>query len=191
VIQTQYDQVKTYPFCNEHERVVMTLFALAIHLGIRIALKPILPEVSQLPFYLLVLIQIYAVKIAVDVFMVSAYKSVASLAVAVVLNVAIMASSVVLGSTEGVYDQSLQREASDLAKYIEIIMGNNSIGFLNRHSVMLLVAFINFFITLAAIPTVVKFGNWYTKTLKEVYYEDDSAVGNSKLQVENSQQSRQ
>ena len=33
------------------------------------------------------------------------------------------------------------------------------------------VVFINFFITLAAIPSIVKFGNWYAKTLKEVYYE--------------------
>lgn len=33
--------------------------------------------------------------------------------------------------------------------------------------------FLNFFITLASIPSVVKFGNWYSKTLKEVYYEED------------------
>ena len=32
---------------------------------------------------------------------------------------------------------------------------------------------INFFVMLAVMPAVIKFGNWYAKTLKEVYYDDD------------------
>jgi hypothetical protein len=38
--------------------------------------------------------------------------------------------------------------------------------------VLILILVINVIFTLITIPAVIKFGNWYTKTLKEVYYED-------------------
>lgn len=28
-------------------------------------------------------------------------------------------------------------------------------------------------LVLISIPAVIKFGNWYTKTLKQIYYEDE------------------
>jgi len=69
----------------------------------------------------------------------------------------------------------------DYSKHLEIIFGtfffiskgNTSINWINKYAVLGVVMFINFFITLAAIPSIVKFGNWYSKTLKEVYYDED------------------
>ena len=40
------------------------------------------------------------------------------------------------------------------------------------------VFFINLFIIIAVIPSIIKFGNWYAKTLKETSYEEeDPSVG--------------
>ena len=47
----------------------------------------------------------------------------------------------------------------------------SKIDFVGTNSVLAVVLFLNFLIVLVMIPTVIKFGNWYTKTLKEIYYE--------------------
>ena len=79
-----------------------------------------------------------------------------------------------LGHVEGVFDKRIDEVAQDYTKKLEIILGeNNSIDFINKYTIMFFVVFVNFFILLAMIPTVVKFGNWYAKTLKQAHYQSD------------------
>jgi hypothetical protein len=62
---------------------------------------------------------------------------------------------------------------ADYIKHLEIIF-NREITFLTHNSVLGLVFFINFFIIIAVIPSIIKFGNWYAKTLKETSYEEEN-----------------
>jgi hypothetical protein len=75
---------------------------------------------------------------------------------------------------EGVIDQTIKSVASDFTKHLEIIF-NREITFITHKTILGFVFFINFFIVIAVIPSIIKFGNWYAKTLKEVYYEDEGS----------------
>lgn len=158
----------------------MTIAALLAFYSLRMILTPVLPEISMLPFYITVAILVYTVKVSVDIFMVSAYRSKTVFLIALGVNVFYLFLGVVLSNYEGVFDQTSKFVAGDYAKWLEIVLGivespsgNGLNTQINQYTVLGLVVFINFFITLAAIPSIVKFGNWYSKTLKEVYYEED------------------
>lgn len=64
----------------------MTMAALVIFYLIRAPLSPFLPEISHLTFYVLVTILVYAIKVSVDVFMVTEYKSFTVILFALILN---------------------------------------------------------------------------------------------------------
>ena len=158
----------------------MTIAALLAFYSLRMILAPVLPEISMLPFYITVAILVYTVKVSVDTFMVSAYRSKTVFLIALGVNVFYLFLGVALSNFEGVFDQTSKFVAGDYAKWLEIVLGivespsgNGLNTQINQYTVLGLVVFINFFITLAAIPSIVKFGNWYSKTLKEVYYEED------------------
>ncbi len=89
------------------------------------------------------------------------------------VNVFYLFLAVALNNYEGVFDHTINFLAGDYAKRLEIVLGiTESFGtsslssWINQYTVLGLVVFMNFFITLAAIPSIVKFGNWYSKTLK-------------------------
>jgi hypothetical protein len=173
VIQVEYNHVKTYPFSTEYERITMTILGLLIFYSVRLSLVFILPEISLLPFYILVAILVYTVKVSVDTFMVSAYRTKTVFMIAFGVNVFYLFLAVALNNYEGVFDHTINFLAGDYAKRLEIVLGiTESFGtsslssWINQYTVLGLVVFMNFFITLAAIPSIVKFGNWYSKTLK-------------------------
>jgi hypothetical protein len=158
----------------------MTIASLLAFYSLRLILAPVLPDISMLPFYIIVAILVYTVKVSVDTFMVSAYKSKTVFMIALGVNIFYLFLGVALSNYEGVFDQTLKFVAGDYAKRLEIFLGiaesstgNGLSSQINQYTVLGLVVFMNFFITLAAIPSIVKFGNWYSKTLKEVYYEED------------------
>ena len=45
--------------------------------------------------------------------------------------------------------------------------------FVDTTPIICAVVGINFFIIIATIPSIIKFGNWYAKTLKETSYEEE------------------
>jgi hypothetical protein len=55
---------------------------------------------------------------------------------------------------------------------LEIIF-NRRVDFITPKALLYLVFIINFFLIIIAIPTIIKFGNWYAKTLKEIYYDSE------------------
>jgi hypothetical protein len=50
---------------------------------------------------------------------------------------------------------------------------NRQLTFITYRLVLAVVFVINFFVIVAVLPSIIKFGNWYSKTLKEMYYEDE------------------
>lgn len=50
-------------------------------------------------------------------------------------------------------------------------MGQN-IESLGENAIAFVILFINTLMLLAMIPSVIKFGNWYTTTMKEIYYDE-------------------
>ena len=43
---------------------------------------------------------------------------------------------------------------------------------IGTYQILLVVLVMNTIITLSMIPSIIKFGTWYTTTLKEVYYDE-------------------
>ena len=74
-----------------------------------------------------------------------------------------------LGEMEGVYDQKLKEIVYDYTRHLEMIF-NKEVTFITYKTVLAVVLVFNFFIIIATMPAIIKFGNWYTKTLKELYY---------------------
>lgn len=60
----------------------------------------------------------------------------------------------------------------DYVKHLEIVF-NRNLSFITYKLVLGFVFFLNFFIVIAIIPSLIKFGNWYAKTLKETQYENE------------------
>lgn len=88
---------------------------------------------------------------------------------AIGLNIFFYLLVVFFDQVEGVFDQHIKIIIKDYVKHLEIIF-NRELTFLTHRSLLVLVFVINFFIVIAATPAVLKFGNWYSKTLKEMYY---------------------
>lgn len=65
----------------------MTIVSLLAFYLIRLSLSFILPPISLLPFYILIAIITYTIKVSVDIFMVSAYRSKTCLMLALGVNV--------------------------------------------------------------------------------------------------------
>jgi hypothetical protein len=172
VIKVQYDNVKEYPFANELSRVLMTAAVLVIIVLLRIVIDLFFPLDGLLTFYILAAIIVYTLKLGVETFLLTNYNRKVCFAIALGLNFFFMALFVVMEQYEGVYDQTISRITRDYVKHLEIIF-NRQMTYITARSVMGVVLVFNFFVTLAVIPAVIKFGNWYTKTLKELYYEDD------------------
>ena len=77
----------------------------------------------------------------------------------------------------------------DFRKHLSIIFGRNiTDSLLSYGTLMGIILGINFLLCLAWIPAVIKMGNWYTKTLKEVYYEDESTAQISDEEVRKGKQ---
>lgn len=62
----------------------------------------------------------------------------------------------------------------DLKKHFSLVFGISASNIdISPKLVLAIVLILNVVMILVSIPSVIKMGNWYTKTLKEVYYEDD------------------
>jgi hypothetical protein len=113
------------------------------------------------------------IKVSVDIFMISPYKTKTVFMIAVFINLFFLLVFASVGYLDGLYDPKVGLVIRDYAKYLEIILGtfhvyigNHAVDFVNENLILGITIFINFFITLATIPSVVKFGNWYSSTLK-------------------------
>jgi len=96
----------------------MTIASLVCFYILRLALNPILPSISLLPFYIIIAIIVYTIKVSVDVFLVSAYRSRTVVLIALGVNVFYFFLAVALGSYEGVYDDSIRFISADYAKHL-------------------------------------------------------------------------
>jgi hypothetical protein len=65
----------------------MTLVGLIFFYLFRALFSMVLSEISHLPFYILVVILIYTIKVSVDVFMVSAYCSILAISGSFAINI--------------------------------------------------------------------------------------------------------
>ena len=102
----------------------MTIASLLAFYAVRLALGFALPAVSLLPFYIIVAILVYTIKVSVDVFMVSAYRSKTVFLIALGVNISYLFLSITLGNYEGVYDPTVQFISADYSKHLEIVLGN-------------------------------------------------------------------
>ena len=59
----------------------------------------------------------------------------------------------------------------DLKKQLSMVFGKPSSDIdISPRIILFFILILNVFMGLVSIPAVIKMGNWYTKTLKEVYY---------------------
>lgn len=64
-------------------------------------------------------------------------------------------------------NNSLYERLLDYQKQLTIIFGKEiDSNFLGYNMTVLMILFFNVFLGLICIPAIIKFGNWYTKTLK-------------------------
>lgn len=105
----------------------MTIVSLLAFYIIRLSLSFILPPVSLLPFYIILAIVIYTIKVSVDIFMVSAYRSKTCFILALGINLFYLFLAFSLGHMEGVYDTRIELVSMDYAKHLEIVLGNSFI----------------------------------------------------------------
>lgn len=173
VIRIQYANVKDYPFADELSRVVMTCFSLLVFVVLRVVLNLFFNYESLIAFYLLMVVIAYTIRLGISTFLLTNYSRKGCLLVAFGVNSFYLLLFLLLENYEGVYDQDIKQVAHDYVKHLEIIF-NRKLDFITYRSLLGLVFLINFFIIIAIIPAVIKFGNWYTKTLKEVYHEEDA-----------------
>ena len=75
----------------------MTITGLLGFYVLRAALSFVLPPISHLPFYILVALFIYTIKVSVDIFMLSAYKSKTTFSIAFFLNLFYIFLALALG----------------------------------------------------------------------------------------------
>ena len=95
-----------------------------------------------------------------------------SLLVAAFLNLFFFVLYWLLSGYEELYDQSLRHVAHDYSRHLELIFSKD-FRFLSPAVWLAIILSLNFFMVLAAIPSVIKFGNWYAKILKLVYKEQE------------------
>lgn len=85
------------------------------------------------------------------------------------INIFFFTIYLILSKYDGIYDKSIQKVTYDYSKHLKIVF-NKEFTFISDKLVLGLVCFVNFFIVIAVIPSIIKFGNWYAKTLKELYH---------------------
>ena len=124
---------------------------------------------SLITFYILVLIIIYTLKQGIDVFFLTNYNRKICLLISFGVNLFFFLSYVTLEPYEGIFDQSIKQVTHDYRKHLEIIF-NRKFPIINDKFMLGCIFFINFFVIVAILPAIIKFGNWYGKTLKELYY---------------------
>lgn len=96
----------------------MTIVSLLVFYIVRLSLSFILPPVSLLPFYILIAIIAYTIKVSVDIFMVSAYRSKTCFMIALGVNAFYLFLAFSLSHMEGVYDTKLEIVSRDYAKHL-------------------------------------------------------------------------
>ena len=85
--------------------------------------------------------------------------------IAVGLNLLFYVLYVCFHSVEGVYDQTIDYIVADYLKHLELIF-NKNLSFITPHLLVVLALIFNVFVVVSVLPSIVKFGNWYGKTLK-------------------------
>lgn len=117
---------------------------------------------------------IYLIKLGLQIFWISSYNLKYCFLFTLAINV-IFFMLYLTTNRLGAYDQELEWAIVDYRKLISIVVGKEvSDSVFNVKSVLGVILVINGIFTLMSIPAVIKFGNWYTKTLKEIYYEDET-----------------
>jgi hypothetical protein len=96
----------------------MTVASLLEFYIVRLTLASILPEVSMLPFYVLLAILVYTIKVSVDIFMVSPYRNKVCFMVAFFINVFYLFLAITLNQMDGVYDTTIDFVSKDYAKHL-------------------------------------------------------------------------
>lgn len=127
----------------------------------------------MISFYVLTLILVYTLKLGVETFILTNYNRMVCILVGLGLNLIFFFLFYFLSNIEGVYDQTIKEVVEDYVNHLEIVF-NRRLDFVTYELVLFLVFVVNFFVIIAVIPSIVKFGNWYTKTLKETHYEDEN-----------------
>lgn len=106
---------------------------------------------------------VYAIKIGLEIFWISSYNIKYCILVAVAVNLVFFLLFLTLHAF-GTYDDTFSMAVQDYARHIGIVVGGQ-VKF-DTKVVLAVVLCINAILTLVSIPAVIKFGNWYTKTLK-------------------------
>ena len=172
VMRVSHSDVKEAPYSSEFNRVAMTALGLAIYLLVRVAGREWLGEGSMAAFYILTMILVYAVKLAIDNFFLSNYNKKFCFLFAVGLNVFFFTLFVLLSTTEGIYDSTIASVMDNYQKHLEVVF-RGEVNSATTSNLMALVFFCNFFFCISITPNVFKFGAFYSKTLKMLYYEEE------------------
>lgn len=133
----------------------------------------IMTEPSSFTFIVFLVLFGYVLKLGVNVFWISSYNFKYSVPISIVINVVYYLLALSLEGTSA-QDGRIKEVCSDFRKHLSLVFGRAiTDDVLNSRTVLLLVLSLNVVVSLVLIPAVIKFGHWYTKTLQEVYYDED------------------
>lgn len=143
----------------------MTVAGILIFAIFRFVLSFFVEDSSMLMFYIIVLISVYTIKLGVDIFLMSSYNKKTCVLISLGINIVFYILMVCFEGVEGIYDSTINVIVADYSKHLEIVF-KRDMTFITKKTVVGFALFINFFIIILIIPSVIKFGNWYAKTLK-------------------------
>lgn len=80
----------------------------------------------------------------------------------------------------------------DLRKQLSLVFGKPASDIdVSPRIILFIILILNIAMGLISIPAVIKMGNWYTKTLKEVYYEDEQTTQISDPEVKKEKEEKE
>ena len=112
-MRVNHSDVKGLPFSDEFSQIGITALGLAIYVGVRLGLVQWVGQGSLAAFYVLFLTTIYALKLAIDTFFLTNYDRKQCLLFSLGLNSVFFVQYYILGSTEGIYDQTIYSAMAD------------------------------------------------------------------------------
>lgn len=170
---------------DEYDRLIFLVLGLLIYMPIKYFICLMLDYINNQPnsissstftFIVCLVIMIYMLKLGLQIFWISSYNLKYCFLITIGFNLLLFMLYLTTNGL-GAYDTGLEWAILDYKKLLTIIVGKDvPDNIFNVKTVLIIILIINVVLTLISIPAVIKFGNWYTKTLKEIYYDDREAA---------------
>ena len=155
---------------SEYERILFILISLIIYIPIKMLLSwalasyQIHDDKSTFCFLVCFVCFAYAIRTGLKILWISSYRFSYCVLVSLGINVVYYLLRATFESLQITYPH-LNNGITDYRRHLEVIFGKQSVSF-GTYNVLLVVLVLNTIITLSMIPSVIKFGTWYTTTLK-------------------------